>query len=371
MENNIYENLSKKLLLKDCESVFLLYKYIEHKEYKQVFYLQVIPYFSFLCKGILDFYNVKSIEEINIKDKNINNTINNMRIKVKLYSEDKAKPKKSSEKLRKIHLDFYKLFKEVYNKGNPILKLMGLIKLYDFGTYSISDKFIGNIYLNYWYLDEILGVEEIGTEKSKENIILFSMGIGKVLGFVCNKENILNSTYILDSKINITNNDFLLINNNTKIFNDNYDKYISLLLFNILCSINFIIYFLGEILPKDNQFYFRVKFSCYYSSISSLRKLINYVDSNRTIKTGVENYIEEIEKLEKLKNSLGKQSDFRNCLLHYRITEEYIAKEKLLLNAPFYGIIEKYTGKDYYTFNQQLEENLKDISLMLEKWILN
>lgn len=371
MEDDIYKKISKQLLLEDCQSVFSLFEQIKNEDYSPIFILQAVTYLSFLCNGILDFYNIKYVEEINVKEESIKKIINDMRIKVKLYSEDNAKPKKSMQDLEKIHLDFYNSFKKLYDNANPVFKLRGLIKLYDFGAYSISGKYIGNTYLNYWYLNKILGVEEIGTEECKENVILFSTGLGYILKFVCDKEHISKKTFDLNTEIKVQSKDFLLMSNSTKILNDKYYKYSSLLLFNIICSINFVIYFLDKVLPQDNQFYFRVKFICYYSSISSLRKLVNYIDNNHTIKTGIENYVKQIKKLEEFKKSLGEESKLRNCLLHYKISEKYVSKEEILLNEPFYGLINKYTGRDYYTFNHQLDDNLKDISLMLERWILN
>lgn len=370
MINNIYENISKQLILEDTESALHIFYTILNKNYAPVFWLQSIPYFSFLCESILNFYDINNIEEIEIKDNNIKKIISSMRIKTKLYSERKSKPKKSIEELEKIHLNFYNYFKELYANVNIILKLIGISKLYDFGTYRISDKYIGNIYLNYWYLDKILDIQEIGSQNSKKNIILFSEGLGKVLRFVCEKENISIKSFTLDNKINIEYKDFLLINKITKIFNDKYDKYSTLLLFNILSSVNFIIYFLGKILPKDNKLYFRAKFICYYSSISSLEKLINYTNSNKNINTGIENYIDRIEELKCLKDSFREDSTLRNCLFHYKIQENCISEKELIFNVPFYGLIEKYTNTDYYTFNQSLDDNLKKISSMLEDWIL-
>ncbi|MCU9816459.1 hypothetical protein [Paraclostridium sp. AKS73] len=370
MVNNIYENISKQLILEDTESALNIFYSLRNKNYEPIFWLQSIPYFSFLCGGILDFYNINNIEEITIKDNNIKKIISSMRIKTKLYSEGKSKPKKSIEELEKIHLNYYNYSKKLYDNVNIILKLIGLSKLYDFGTYSISDKYIGNIYLNYWYLDKILDIQEIGSQDSKKNIMLFSSGLGKVLGSVCEKENILIKSSTLDTKINIEYKDFLLINETTKIFNGKYDKYATLLLFNILSSVNFIIYFLGKFLPKDNKFYFRAKFICYYSSISSLEKLINYTNSNKTINTGIENYIDRIEKLKYLKNSFREDSNLRNCLFHYKIQENCISEKEIMFNVPFYGLIEKYTNTDYYDFNQSLDNNLKKISEMLEDWIL-
>lgn len=273
--------------------------------------------------------------------------------------------------MKKIHLEFYNFFKRLYDNESCDLKSTGLMKLYDFGTFSISNKYIGNVYLDHWYLNEILDVTEIGTEESKKNIILFSKALGYILRSVCNKECVSKEAFPVINEISIEYKDFLLGDRNNRIFNNKYNLYVSLLLFNIICSINFVIYFLGKILTNDNQFYFRVKFICYYSSILSLRNLINYADNNPKIKTGIEDYISEIKKLEELKGSLGEKSKLRNCLLHYRINEEYIDKKEILTDTPFYGLIEKYTGESFYSFNYQLDNNLKNISLMLERWILN
>ncbi|MGL5479159.1 MAG: hypothetical protein ACRDCB_09005 [Clostridium sp.] len=371
MVYNIYNEISKQLLLDDCESALSLIDYVKYKDYEVVFYMQMMPYFSYLCNSILKFYDFKNKDKINIKDKNVATIISNMRLKLKLYSERKTKPLQSTKTLERIHLDFYDFFLKKYLNYNYFLKLLGIVELNDFGTYKIQDKYIGNIYLNQWYLNELFDINEIGSMESKDNILLFSSELAHILKRICQDENILTQNLYENDNIVIEEYNFLLFNTPTKIFNDKYDKYSSLLLFNILCSINFTLYFLDKILPKENQFYFRIKFSCYYSSISSLRLLINQVNCNNEIKTGVENYIKQIEDIENFKYSFGEPSKLRNCILHYKIREEDIPKEDILYNTPFYGLIEKYTKKDYFSFSKELDKNLRELSLILENWILN
>lgn len=367
MEQEIYDRIYRSLLRDDWESALKLVNNIKGKEYEDIFYLQMIPYFSFLCKGILEFCESNNLVGIIIDDKNTEKIMANMRVKIKLYSEKKTRPIKSAKELEKIHFLFHEYFKKKNYSSNNILMLLIPVKFPDFGTYSISDKFIGNIYLNYWYINEILSIEEIGIEKGKENIKLFSEGVGRILAAI--KQEDINT--FKNPIINIIEKDFSLKDNNTNIFNDKYDKYISLLLFNILCSINFIIYFLCKILPEDNKFCFRIKFICYYSSISSLVKLINKAENDKKINIGIENYHEKIKYLEELKTSLGEYSKLRNCIFHYKVRKEDIDIKEILPSEPFYGLIEKYTGENFYSFSKKIDKNLNEISLMLEKWILD
>ena len=85
-----------------------------------------------------------------------------------------------------------------------------------------------------------------------------------------------------------------MINKSNKLFKDEYDKYCCLLLFIILCVINFVIFYLDNILDKNNKFFFRIKFICYYYFISSVIKLVNFLSNNKQRTIGIDKYNEEI-----------------------------------------------------------------------------
>lgn len=358
--NDIYDEISKNLILNDCQTLEKIIEYLKGKEYDSIFCMGVMPYFAMCSEGILKFFEGKSdYDSINV---NYGKLIKNIRSKIKMYND---KVGRNINKAEIIHKDSNNYFAGLCKF--EFVKYLGLYD--DFGVYITSNKYIGNTFLYSWYFENSLNIDD----EDFRNKTLFDIGniVGITTKITLNKFLELNQVSILNQKIVVYNKDYLLSRNRIGIFNDKYNKYSTIILFNILCSINFVLYLIGKILPKDNQFYFRIKFHCYYSSISSLLKLINYTEQNNIIKTGVEFYSEEIKKLAQTKNSLGEKSKLRNCLSHYRISQEYIEKDKISIDVPFYGLIEKYTGKDYYTLNNELENNLRNISSLLEKWILN
>ncbi|WP_139264328.1 hypothetical protein [Clostridium magnum] len=359
--------MSLDLLLKDCEINYCIFEHMKNKEYSSIFYLSFLPYQSMLCKGILDYFDIKKLRDILIQEKDCIKIIEKVRVKIKLYEEKRIG--KNVEILKKMHQEWLELMNTAYNKGNYILKQIGVIKLYDFGTYNIQNEFIGNTILNSWYMSEFLDIKSIGSEETNRDVMMLSRSMGIILGTICNEYLLEKRVYVMNSQINVKDKDFLLSSNDTKIFNNKYDKYISLLLFNIICSINFVLYFLGKIVPQNNQFYFRVKYNCCYYAVSSLQKLVEYSKQNVSVNTGVEDYIIEVEELEKIKASIG-GSNLRNCIAHYKISEKDISEKEILKDVPFYGLIEKYCKKDYYSLDKELQVHLENISYLLEKWIL-
>lgn len=368
INKNIYDEISLDSLLKDCETDYSIERYLEKKysasvdgkNLASIFILGLLPYQSILsdgilAEGVLDHSDIKEVNDIFIKEKNCVKIIGKVRAKFKLYSEKSIQ--NNLNILKSIHSDWV----ELMNKD--------IFMTTDFGTFIISNEFIGNNILYSWYLNEFLSIKSIDSEQSAKDVKLFGESMGKILKFVCNKYSIQKKKAILNPKIQIKDKDFLLEQSKTIIFNNKYDKYVSILLFNILCSINFVLYFLGKIVRKNNEFYFRIKYNCCYYAISSLLKLANHSENN-TIQTGVENHIPDKEKLEKLIASIG-GSGLRNCMAHYKISKNDIKENEILRSVPFYGLIEKYTSKDYYSLNKEIEDNLKNISLLLGKWVLN
>lgn len=300
----------------------------------------------------MDYCDIHHVN-ITIKDDDAKKTIDKTRVKFKLYSEKSITAnKKDLEHMHSLWID-----------------LMGNYN--DFGTTSISNKFIGNTLLDSYYMKEFVDIKKIDADETKKSTELFGFSMGRLLISTFKKFSLKENECILNPTVmQIVTKDFSLKQDNNALFNSKNSKYISLILFNILCSINFVLYFLNKFFSKDNEFYFRVKFNCYNSSVISLKKLINYSEQNPAEKTIIRNYISDIERLESLKQSI-KGSEFRNCMAHYKISEASIEKENILKDVPFYGLIEKYTNKDYYQLNDLIEQNLTDMSALLENLVLS
>lgn len=369
MENiSIYDYINIKLITQDCEFNYKLLKFMnenENEDNLSIFHMQYTPYLSFLCNGILDFLNIKNSNQY-IDDIEVARLIKKNRAKVKMYC-DGTSISKCRKIIKEIHEESYLYFKNIFD--SKIVKNFDHLG-YDFGTYICSNKFIGNTFLDEWYIDNFFKLSEINSYKTKGNIIKFYSFIGSMIKLFSSNESKKDflSFNILREKIE--NRDFLLEKDDNELLNNRDDKYILLLLFNILSSINFVQYCFKNIINETNEFYFRVKFICYYYSINTLEKLTNYSNNNKDISTGIDKYIKEIKELRKLKDSFEKNSNLRNCILHYKITEKEIEENEIMTQVPFFGILEKYTKEDFYTLDIKLEKYLIDISNLLEKWIL-
>jgi hypothetical protein len=327
-------------------------------DFAPIFSLGIMPYYAMCIDGILKFFEDKNYNIIFNNNYEYRKVLEKIRCKTKMYNN---KINKNSNIVNNIHKNQNNIFRKM-------LKFKFLEKFnfyYDFGTYIVSNKFVGNTFMYNWYLNEISNIK---TNKVENSIFCFSKAMGELLSCVYSEFLYSKQLYVpikkID-KIHITNRDFNLNKIKTSIFNNKYDKSVTILIFNILCSINFVQYLLNQILPEKNLLQFRIRYTCYYYAVSSLKALIRFSEQNQNIKTGVENYEVQIHKLSQLEN--GK---FRNFILHYKISENDLKANEIIIDVPFYGLIEKYTGTDYLSINKEISNKLKQLSILLEKWIL-
>jgi hypothetical protein len=318
--------------------------------------MAIIPYTSiwiestssFLKQIGLDIYTSKEDEKL----------VKEIRSKIKMYNEKIKKNVEKSNLIYKFHND---LFKSIA-KYNFIRKLN---LYYDFGTYLIDNKYIGNTYLYHWYYGCSKKKEIDSMEIIEDKSYRISNILGNTLSLVQELTNKNEIGFLLNDELEISYKDYNLGKKNSKIFNGEYDKDATLILFNILCSINFVLYFLNKLLPKDNLLYFRIKYNCYYYSMYSLDKIIEY---NKINKYDICTLETKINKLKREDEIIGNK--FRNCMAHYNITEDDLKEDEIILGVPFYGLVEKCLRQDFNTLNGELSEKLIHLSDVLEDLIL-
>ena len=352
---NVYNGMSLNLILNDANTIKIVYENIQNEDFASVFFMGIIPYISIWIDSTSEFFKQMNIEIYTTEDKEL---VKEIRSKIKMYNE---KIKKNVEKSNLIYEFHNSLF-----KSTSKYKFIRILNLYDdFGTYLSNNKYIGNTYLYNWYYGcsrkKEIGNMDIIREKSYKIGEILGSTL-QILGEFFDKDS---KKILLDNKLEISYKDYNLSNRSSKIFNNTYDKDITLILFNILCSINFVLYFLNNILPKDNFLYFRIKYNCYYYSMYSLNKIIDYNKINKYDSYTLESKINKL----KIEDRIVRNR-FRNCMSHYQVTNYDLEEDEILLDVPFYGLIEKYFGKDFNSLNREIYEKLTELSNILEDLIL-
>ncbi|MGV8906401.1 MAG: hypothetical protein ACOH15_07370 [Acetobacterium sp.] len=353
----MYNPVSIIIMLNDIKTTKNLIELAKKKESQNsVLFMGLLPYLALEVDGALEQLANTGISlnefEINEKHKEL---LNKVRTKAKLYKEENQENLSS---ITAIKNEQY----EKYTKELKVQTFEGFNCFVDFGTYSYHDHFIGNSFLYKEYFDTILDFE------NEESVYEFSQAMDEFISFI--EDNIAGELdYKVQTKKGIIHDvvlkDFNINKNNTLLFNNELDKESTLFLFNLLCSVNFVEFYMKDILFIKNSFYIRIKYLIYDFVSSSLESLINHSEKYTSVCSGIENYKDRIIKTGKLKDR-----NFRNCMRHYGIAEDDLPKEFINLAEPLLGLIEYHYKIDALAFVAELDENLIELSEMLGEWIL-
>lgn len=355
------KKLSEELLQKEKEFNLNLIENFRESDpnSKSIFFMSYINRFAMSGVNTYEYLKKYNTHDLSKLDKSMNGKeyiklIKRLRSTIK-YSE----PKKIAK---------YKKILEEYNRKDYELahnKSIFNLLVYNLGVYKYNNKFIGNTFLNRYYFRNLIGMDIYDNNQLSQCLMEMSSAIGSLLitGFnrsINNIDNIIN--------IKFESDDYEVYKDRKTLFKQGYNKELMLILFNVLCDINFLIYVIGNITDNEDEFYFKLKFISYYNTIRFLKDIHNYA-LNKKIEIGSNNYINNILILESIIKypDIGK---LKNILQHYEIKESDISEEELILEAPFYGLIEKYTDKSYKEYNNEVTKKLYELSEILEEWIL-
>ena len=165
----------------------------------------------------------------------------------------------------------------------------------------------------------------------------------------------------------ISTEDYYLIpSKKNNIFKKKYDLKTSQFLYNILCSINYVIHVLPLLLRKESNLYFRIKFICYYSSVESLNRLTKGYKQN----SGAVDYQNELNEILEEKRELNLQGGLRNHIFHYEISEN--AFPDIVLNAEdtLDEILQFYTSVNKKDLSRIIDIEYEKINGLITRWIL-
>ena len=349
MPQSLFE-ISKNLLMQDIETIYTLIKQSSQKD-ARIFIMSVLPYLTACVAGTIDFMEEHQVDcsALTIK-RNYPHVLTKTRNKIKIYRERTNKNMTEIDTIRDgQNEEFANMLRF------PILKQLGLN--YDLGTYRLGGQIIGNTFLYKWFFDEI---EKIQTENPQ---LEYGKTLGEAVAFT---RKIWHTNYSIKGDFDfgtIEHTDYNITLRASKVFASSLDKGQCLFLFNIMCQVNFALYYMDRILSAENSLSIRIKYLTYYFSCSSIRALENYCSQNRTAKFPLDSST--------MKNiSCLLNEDFCNCMRHYEIRDRNILGATITHNDEMGALIAFYHGCSKTEFIDKLNDHLEAISNHIKKSIM-
>lgn len=232
----------------------------------------------------------------------------------------------------------------------------------NFDTFEYEDYFVGNTFFYHWFFDDAF------KQYGRKSLKVFSQAMGQ---YAKNLETSFASVPQFEKRDtaeavpNISNKAFNLRKKSSGLLKNDIDRYVGVYLFNLLCSVNFTLFFLKDILQPKNSFYIRMKYMIHYFVSTSLEWLIQFASDNPEVFTGVEGYRNDIKKMSGIKNSV-----FCSCLRYYALNEAVLPKKWVDLYEPFGGLIQSTFAMKTDEFVSLLDQHLLFQSEVLSHWVL-
>jgi|GEM_PF-5431920 len=204
----------------------------------------------------------------------------------------------------------------------------------------IGNSYLTGIYINISKLRETFNIKSLNYGDSGLNQLLKNVACvgGKIIEQYATKRRDL----CLRS-INIDQNDLFLFNNSKYRIKELLD----VCYLNLLCQINYILYFLNKLTNNRDFFVFRCAYIVYYYALG-------FIEDNI-----------EINADNKWKNTL-----FRNAIAHYGI-KMALGKNKLIPSDIFGGLTKYYFNLPYNELYDSIINELFKLSSQLEKTLIN
>ena len=349
MNDKLFD-ISKNLLMQDIDTIYTIITQPD-SESRSIFFMGAFPYFTAFIAGAVDFLEE---HQINCSSLSIRNefapVLAKVRAKLKLYRERTGKNISTIDSIRDNQNEEF-----AAQLRFPILQKFGIN--YDLGTYILDNRYVGNAFLYKWFFDEV------GEIQLKNPYFEYSKALGQAIRFI---KDIWHINYLVCGNFDfetIATKDFNVTRRHSKLFGNNSNKGQCLFLFNIMCQVNFAMYYLKKVLDDENSLSIRIKYLTYYFSCSSLRSLKNYCEQNKTMF-----YTLNCLETENLSNLLNEE--FCNCMRHYEIRDSNLDGISIEPNKEFDTIISFYFGCSKADFIDKLNSNLEIIGGAIKKSVL-
>lgn len=347
-----HSEASKKLLLLDCiESI----KTVQKSMNDGVLIFEFSPYIGIVISGVLNFLDenqkmrwpseeLRKIEKVRAETKIINKssvskTIGSVSESISLFDAY----------LTKDYNSLQNMFISIFSQNN-------------FGCYKYENLYVSNTFRGYTLANNF--TKEFADEKETQN---FGEMMTQIICTYLKESQVPIPTNISAVKLNIQNKDYRFsLEDRMPLFGNDIDDDINIILFNILCGINYVLTILPQVLSKKTNLYKRIASICCYSSVQAIGKLLRTDEQSSKYYGAVERKI-EINNIISTTNKLYVPS-LRNNIFHYGIRESdlKIIREEI----PFlYGLVEENIGISVSEFMQNQEAILVRIQKLLTDWL--
>ncbi|OKO50944.1 hypothetical protein ABH17_026850 (plasmid) [Bacillus toyonensis] len=347
-----YSEASKRLLLLDClESIKAVQKLMNDG----ALILEFIPYISIIVSGVLDFLDesqkirwqaegIRKIEKVRAETKIINKssiskTVGSVSESISLYDDY----------LTMDYNSLQNMFISIFGQDN-------------FGCYKFENVYVSNTFRANTLVNKL--TQELGNGIEIEN---FGEMMSQIICTYLIKNHKSVPTNVPAIELNVKNEDYRFsLENRMLLFGNEIDDDINIILFNILCGINYTLVVLPKVLSKETNLYKRIVSICCYSSVQALGKLL------RTDEQSCRYYgaVEKKEEIITIIDSTNKlyTSSLRNNIFHYGIrkTDLKIIRQEVSF---LYGLVEENIGISVSEFMQNQEVILARVQKLLTNWL--
>ncbi|MGE7914682.1 hypothetical protein [Lysinibacillus xylanilyticus] len=347
-----HSEASKRLLLLDClESI----KMVQKLTSDGALILEFSPYISIIVSGVLDFLDesqkvrwqsegIQKIEKVRAETKIINKssvskTVGSVSESISLFDDY----------LTKDYNSLQNMFINIYGQDN-------------FGCYKFENVYVSNTFRANTLVNKL--TQELGNGKEIKN---FGEMMSQIICTYLIENHVSILTNVPAIELNVKNEDYRFsLENRMPLFGNDIDDDINIILFNILCGINYVLIILPQVLSKETNLYKRIVSICCYSSVQVLGKLLRTDEQSSRYYGAVERK-KEINNIISATNNLYVPS-LRNNIFHYGIKESdlKIIREEI----PFlYGLVEENIGISVSDFIQKQENILLRVQKLLTDWL--
>ncbi|TCJ85395.1 MULTISPECIES: hypothetical protein [Bacillus cereus group] len=345
-----HSEASRRLLLSDCmDSIITIQKLGNNGS----LIFEFLPYIGIIISGVLDSFDenqqvrwhseeIRKIMKVRAETKvinKVNKTVESVSESISLFDDY----------LTKDYNSFQNMFINVFGQDN-------------FGCYKFENVYVSNTFRANKIVNNLIQELDNGEELK---------GFGEIMTqIICTylRENGFTiPTNIPMVEINIKDEDYRFsLEDRMKLFGNDVDNDINIILFNILCGINYVLAILPQVLSKETNLYKRIVSICCYSSVQALGKLMR-TDEQSSRYYGA---VERKEEITIIIDSINKlyTSSLRNNIFHYGIREndlKMIRKEISFL----FGLVEENIDISVCEFVQNQEKILLRVRKIITDWL--
>ncbi|MFK4475908.1 hypothetical protein [Bacillus sp. RC206] len=347
-----YSEASKRLLLLDClESI----KTVQRLMSDGALILEFSPYISIIVSGVLDFLDES--QKVRWQSEGIRK-IEKVRAETKIINKNSVSKTVGSVSESISLFDDY-LTKDYNSLQNMFISIFGQD---NFGCYKFENVYVSNTFRANTLVNKL--TQELGNGEEIKN---FGEMMSQIICTYLIENHVSIPTNVPAIELNVKNEDYRFsLENRMPLFGNDIDDDINIILFNILCGINYALVILPQVLSKETNLYKRIVSICCYSSVQALGKLLR-TDEKSTRYYGAVEWKEEITTIIDSTNKLYAPS-LRNNIFHYGIRESdlKIIREEI----PFlYGLVEENIGISVSKFIQNQGDILVRIQKLLTDWL--